>query len=378
MSSSTSTRAPWTCAVVGTFAHDTCTVRWPRILEETATNNPLHEKALLALADEVRHGTLQAPKAPTPDLSRWQEALVSFVGRPWTEVAWYVGEALLYRRILEATRFFEHSTDADCSVDPFLALKQREEEEGLRSPRPWSFESSSASSSESSSESSSDLASLLHRCLWGNRADLSLPSAKVHVSTDGDDLLADDTALACSLLDEARSVGILLDNAGTELFSDLHLAQQLLARTKRVTLVAKATPFFVSDATAIDVQRSLQHLGMTGLQLPVEAPWATVGPSFLDRAMEPELRALLATFDVVIAKGDCNYRRLVGDVPWRGDDARSFGEVTAGFPTSLVALRTCKAEVLVGVPGDVCTAAAQRDPRFLVSGRFGVIQARRR
>jgi damage-control phosphatase, subfamily III len=50
--------------------------------------------------------------------------------------------------------------------------------------------------------------------------------------------------------------------------------------------------------------------------------------------------------------------------------------VVADFPAPLVALRTLKAEVVVGLPPGVAERERAADPLWLVNGRRGVIQAR--
>ena len=83
---------------------------------------------------------------------------------------------------------------------------------------------------------------------------------------------------------------------------------------------------------------------------------------------------VLAAADLVILKGDANYRRLLGDAHW--PPTTSFAAVTGYFPAPLVALRTLKAEIIVGLqPGQVERLQAE-DPAWLVNGRRGLIQCR--
>lgn len=68
-----------------------------------------------------------------------------------------------------------------------------------------------------------------------------------------------------------------------------------------------------------------------------------------------------------------NYRRLVGDRAWPA--ATPFADVVRSLPCPVLALRTCKAEVLVGVPDHRVDAARTRHPRdWCVSGTYGVVQ----
>ena len=78
--------------------------------------------------------------------------------------------------------------------------------------------------------------------------------------------------------------------------------------------------------------------------------------------------------DWVIVKGDANYRRLLGDAHW--DPATPFDRAAAYFPTPLVALRTLKSELIVGLqPGQAARLTAL-DPEWMTNGRRGVVQAR--
>src|SRR5205823_4744952 len=90
--------------------------------------------------------------------------------------------------------------------------------------------------------------------------------------------------------------------------------------------------------------------------------------------LPPDLRAELARADLVVLKGDANYRRLCSDAHWPFETP--FAEVVRDFPAPLVALRTSKAELVVGLPPGLAAATAALDPLWLVNGRRGVIQAR--
>ncbi len=75
---------------------------------------------------------------------------------------------------------------------------------------------------------------------------------------------------------------------------------------------------------------------------------------------------------LVFVKGDANYRRLLGDRKWAFDTP--FLDVCGYFPTNLCALRALKAEIGCGMPEEKTRAARALDEKWLVSGRFGVIQ----
>lgn len=341
---------PWHCDVVGSFAWRTCTERWPQIVRGLIDDAPAHRAALVALADEIEHGVVTPLRGADGD-GRF-DVVHDFAGAPWTALPWYVGESWLYEKVRAAVGWRSHGRD------PFRAAKAREEA-GLKDG--------------DNTHDPDPTASALWRSLWGNRADLSLPSAKDHVVTRQSDLLADEREAALGLLQRARRVAILLDNAGAEVFADLQLARALVDGGAQVTLYAKDRPYFVSDAMPADVRIARRRLTRDVSLDVVTDPYLT-GPGFLATAALPgPLRQRLKDVDVIVAKGDCNYRRLVGDAPWSAGDRRPFGDVV-GLPAPVIALRTLKAEVLVGVDPGVCTAAQATAADWLVSGRFGVVQ----
>ena len=77
--------------------------------------------------------------------------------------------------------------------------------------------------------------------------------------------MADDTARVVARLQALQGEGrvdFVLDNFGYELFTDLTLAYALLDRgwCQEVVLHCKEAPFYVSDASAADVESLLEHL----------------------------------------------------------------------------------------------------------------------
>ena len=76
---------------------------------------------------------------------------------------------------------------------------------------------------------------------------------------------------------------------------------------------------------------------------------------------------------MVFVKGDANYRRLVGDFYWQHDtEVQSI--VGGYFPAPVVALRVLKSELAVGVPSAVEEKVKVIDSKWMVNGKWGVIQ----
>jgi hypothetical protein len=73
-------------------------------------------------------------------------------------------------------------------------------------------------------------------------------------------------------------------------------------------------------------------------------------------------------------KGDLNYRRLVGDRHWSATS--DFAELTGYFPSPVVALRTLKSDVIVGLDPATVIELDSTGTAWRTSGSYGLIQAR--
>jgi hypothetical protein len=92
------------------------------------------------------------------------------------------------------------------------------------------------------------------------------------------------------------------------------------------------------------------------------------------RAENSTLYNKLSEANLVIFKGDLNYRKLLGDLNW--EYTTDFLEALRGFrPTNLVSLRTLKADLCVGLPIGKAELLKKEDPNWMTTGRFGLIQA---
>jgi uncharacterized protein with ATP-grasp and redox domains len=381
----------------GSFARRTFETRIPRIVEGVIATNDYPSEivaALRALREEIGGGVIRPLEEQARDRAFWDEHAREHIGKAWLDVPWYWAEAFFYRRVLEAVRYFQ--AGAFYRRDPY-APQKRAELAPDRAPRALA-----AVSEHLPNDNADAFRALMHASLWGNRADLSMsdiaenPPDAAAVERERANILVDDTARVWKYL--TRRVGqvcklvlhFICDNAGTELFFDLALADFLWRAdiVKEIVFHLKPQPFFVSDAMIKDVRESLDALGQSasttlralarrlatalndGRFVLSEHPFWVTGSFF--HALPDDLRATFAQASLVISKGDANYRRLIGDCHW--DPTASFESAVEYFPAPVVALRTLKAELVVGLkPGEAERLRAQ-DSEWMVNGKRGVVQ----
>ncbi len=376
----------------GTFAHNTLKVRVPRILRDMIAANDFPADVLQeleALHAELIGGRIRPLRQASADAVDWNTRSAPYFGRTWLDVPWHWAEAYFYRRVLEATGYF--GPGPLHGFDPFASTKRKE----------WARDVAPAAVARLLANLSGDMETrfeqLLHASLWGNRTDLSYTVAADLGATAAPDqeranLPVDDWAAVWAhvLAHEGGRIGIIADNAGTELLMDAALADFLLSTdlASEIHLHLKPQPFYVSDAMIPDLaagtdalieagglaarlgRRIDAHVAAGDLQPQTHAFYCS---SLFFEEMPADLRTALGRLDLVIIKGDANYRRLVGDAHW--PPTTSFVETTAYFPASLVALRTFKSQLIVGLAPGQAEQAAAEDPDWLINGVRGVIQA---
>lgn len=266
-------------------------------------------------------------------------------------------------------------------------------------------------------------------CLWGNATDLSLLTSLTYEDiqklqgsearkASEKNIIVNDLEAAYDVLKTAQKAGkkervvdIVLDNAGFELYVDLILAGFLLSAglATNIILHPKSIPWFVSDVLPGDFAALLNALaspqsfygtpsddeknsGKTPeplsqkesdelsflfqnwsgfhaegqLLLRSNRFWTEGGSFWRLPTSDPRLHEDLKQSELVIFKGDLNYRKLTGDVSHQlvysenllilqamWDPTTSFtkaiGPLGPGSGVNVLALRTCKADVVVGL-----------------------------
>ncbi|CRG88654.1 UPF0364 protein [Talaromyces islandicus] len=275
-------------------------------------------------------------------------------------------------------------------------------------------------------------------CLWGNATDLSLLTSLTYEDiqklqgsearkASEKNILVNDTKAAYDTLRDARKakkaseerrVDIVLDNAGFELFVDLILAGYLLSSGLATTVVLrpKTIPWFVSDVVPRDFADLLnalvdpqafytaaddsgrEHEPLTEREVEevkfLFSQWSSfhaegklvlrphqfwTGPGSYWRlpAAAPDLFEDLQSAELVLFKGDLNYRKLTSDVipslPFSffvftlkisSNSDQAAWDTTTPFTEAIgplgpksgiciLSFRTCKADTVVGLaPGE--------------------------
>lgn len=390
------------------FTWDTVTKRMPKILQSVLDTLPAmlaDEASLLegvrSLQQEMKEGAqLQLLESDSPwvGAKSWNQDLASFLekGQGWHEAPWWVVENYMYKRLLQEL--------ARCGAeaaryDPFQPQKQKALAASVgaleASLQPLMDVVAAAEATPGGHEDRRRaLEAALVRSLWGNQADLSLSAGKVESANGGAPgrMISDNTDVALDILQQAagRPVVIVLDNHGLEVLCDLVLADAILrlASPSSVSLHVKDAPVFVSDVTEGDIPGILEWLDEHEASLAgrlrarmADGRLRVVPNSFYTTArtfweLPADLSTKYSEAAVVILKGDANYRRLLGDLHWPYDT--DFGAYVQSFWPSagLVALRTMKSGVALGITQEKqADARAAHPDDWLTCGVYGQVLA---
>jgi hypothetical protein len=336
---------------------------------------PERTRALDALAEEIT-GAIRPLDRSAHDHDVWAEWGRDYFGERWYDVPFLWAESFFYRKLLDAVGYFGPGEWQ--GIDPFEPVKSAELRSAALADELAVLRGLAAGERD---------AGLLTASLWGNQADLGFQLGKV-AGGRASALVVDQSPALWSLLAGAGTVCVVADNSGRELVPDLLLADHLLGtgRATRIVLHVKAYPYFTSDATMADVLACLRRLSETedaGRRL-----WHAMGEGDLVVRAHPfscapwsyhhmpaDLADEFAAASVTIMKGDLNYRRLVGDRAWQADTP--FEKVTEYFPGPVAAVRTCKSDVVVGVPPEVLAELDATGESWRTNGAHALLQVSR-
>ncbi|EPS39638.1 hypothetical protein H072_6579 [Dactylellina haptotyla CBS 200.50] len=421
-------------SIPGTADEKTKTNEGRKIIEELARlkYEVQHNRALTPLLDDG-----------LPDIPHYNNALQALGDPKWLDVSWLFAECYLYRRIATYFRSSTKWTD----YDVFLGSKLTTLRSSLPAILELAHRYPAITTPSTFTDEASSL--LFHEifmiCLWGNATDLSLlttlsyddiqslqgsharkESEKNILANDLDEIYKLLTSLKESKADNVR-VDIVLDNSGFELFVDLYLAGYLLSQglASHIVLHPKSHPWFVSDVLPSDFSSllnalqdpenffvtqndlnekkdkmekkdtdAISELFLSLAQFHAEgkltirpSPYWTLQDPFWTLAKEENQDVWndLKESDLVIYKGDLNYRKLTGDAAWNPTTPFevALGPIGKGSGCRTLALRTCKADVVVGLPEGTDERLRKEDPdntdqpqrrKWAWSGKYAVVQ----
>ncbi|CAG8569733.1 1072_t:CDS:2 [Acaulospora morrowiae] len=358
------------------------------------------------------------------DIETWIFVLnTCFKDKTWYTATWLFTECYLYRRVHSILVKTKHWNNHD----PYFHQK----EEVFRSSSKTIIEIAKRIDelifppNEKGNDDFDSNRLIFHELaqvsLWGNATDLSmLPhlnhddikrlqgTGAKYLEEFEKNILANDLDEAWTWISKFRNVRIdfVLDNAGFELYGDLVFADWLIQSgyAREIHFHAKSIPWFVSDTTpqdfnwiiktlqdeaffaASESERSfLKKLTGRWQSYVANSQWILTSDYFWTspyaywhfEEKAPELYANLCKSQLVIFKGDLNYRKLVYDCKWKTTtpfrDAIGPLANAKGAPPVL-ALRTSKSDVVVGLDKGVEERLNPIEEDWMYSGKYAVIQ----
>ncbi|KAA8900875.1 DUF89 domain-containing protein [Sphaerosporella brunnea] len=409
--------------------------------QKIAEGKGLVEK-LAKLKYEIQHDRVLTPLEDdgASDVAAYNNELQQLGVPRWFDVPWLYSECYLYRRLhsflTQTTHWKNYDPFHAQKNGTFRASLAAVVE--LASKYRQIVTAAHTGGEEEKEKEELIFTEMMEICLWGNATDLSLLTSLTYEDiqklqgsearkASEANILINDLAQVFTVLRAAKDAGkesrrldIVLDNAGFELFVDLVLAGYLLSEglSTEVVLHPKLMPWFVSDVLPqdfSDLLAALQdpvkyfttnipedakapelteeqiadlkflHQNWTGfveagkIRLREDRFWTLQGSYWRLPALAPELYEELKTSEIVVFKGDLNYRKLTGDAEW--DPTTPFeeaigplGKKDSGVRT--LALRTCKADVVVGLPQgkDEELKAGDVARKWGWSGKWAVVQ----
>jgi uncharacterized protein with ATP-grasp and redox domains len=348
------------------------------------------------------------------------------------ESPWLLVESYVYRKIKDFCLDTKHLK----MYDPFVEQKQAACVTSLHQMNIVSNHLNQVekkvceASNHSHPDERTEFRLFLQLALWANRSDLSLSAGSadkvtshellddVKKSLDGleENILCDNTSdvwfKVQAIKEKVRSgrqstdqpiyVDLVADNSGYEIFVDLCLVHYLTLMFCPVSLGSsgmkfrfhlKRMPWYVSDTIRQDVTWLLKYMSEHDSMKDLAEKWRsyfdsgfweihdhrfwTLPHDFAEMpTVAPDLYKTLQDSSLVIIKGDLNYRKLTGDRKWH--ILTPFKAALRSFtPAPLVALRTAKADVVVGIEDINIYAKINNNklPRnWMISGEYGLIQ----
>lgn len=207
---------------------------------------------------------------------------------------------------------------------------------------------------------------------------------------------------------EVRTVHYLVDNSGVELLLDLVLGYALLnikhLRIDKIVYHVNVLPIFVSDVIENDKDytlrviedcitksklidpkdksryvEALEYLRSMFIKDSMGRSRAEIRPDFVwnmptpyEEIAEDHSDLFRNRKNILIVKGDLNYRRLCGDKSWRS--SKKLDNLTKYITTPTLVIRCFKSNVILDVKDSQIEAWDKKDMDWRVNGNYGVIK----
>lgn len=366
------------------FGRYTICSRFPKIVNDIIENNKGADVRHLTILDEGISSLKIKALLPVDDnVALFNASIEPFLNQGIFDVPFFTAELFFYQLLAEQLDYRVNG------LDYFSTLKNRSLSDavelisGRLAPFPVDW----------GAITPEHIAQSLHFALWGNLADLSLftlAKQSPEGSFSPERILIDDSIAFIEFFRSYRgTVHVFLDNAGYELVSDLYLIAVLLLANPYCKIKAhvKPIPMFVSDTTVNDWQLTLAAIS-DRKEIPLRN-WRFVLESALT-----ERRISLTTDpfwssayhfsdhwlnvlnvdpgELIICKGDLNYRRFFEDRAWPADTPTEAAVTTTTAP--ILFLRTLKSEIMTGLQPTTVQGLHITEPDWLIAGKYGIIQ----
>lgn len=343
------------------FAYFTIAKRFPKILNDIIATNDFNEEiknSLSDLASKILKHKIEKINNVF-EINIWRDFFNIYEGKLITDIPFFFAEIYFYELILSLSNYSVNKKD------PFREIKSHE------------ISNSLDSYNEAIEKfNSTNLGEAILFSLSGNKADLS----QISNNSKSVELLINQTNELERAIINTSIIHIILDNSGTELFSDIYLTKKILSLfpEKKIKLYPKAKPLLVSDATKDDIIILLEslnkdftkdfsyYLKSQSIQIVLSDFW-NLPLHFTSFEQNSNLKINYS--DLIISKGDANYRRFYEDRQIPVDFTGA-----AKICSKQFALRTLKSEILAGFSKEKASKLNSLHPNWMVNGEYGVIQ----
>ncbi|MGL1889431.1 MAG: damage-control phosphatase ARMT1 family protein [Reichenbachiella sp.] len=354
--------SPFLHITEGSFADMTFKIRYPKILQDVVDSS-LFEESINQRLLQLKNG-LQSSIVSTligTNNTLWQEFYSKYEGKRIIDTPFFFAEVYFFALIRDITGYAKNT------LDPFSKIKETD----LNKSQAFINETLLLSNNWQTSE-------FIRFALEGNKSDLSQLKDGSVLKLQ---LLIDHTAQLIAAISKADAVHIIQDNAGVELFSDLLLANHIVSNYRcKIILHIKTSPIFVSDTIQEDIDQLLSTVNdskskelildnIKNKRIEIKTNPFWVAPKHFT-TWQGELA--LGEHDIIISKGDANYRRFFEDRQF--SPSTTSQALTSYLTHSTFCIRTLKSEIQTNIPPSELIKLNQTHGNWMTNGEFAVIQ----